>query len=986
MTASLILAAALLAQTPGTRVDLGDEATMFVPEGFKPPGGVVDVLVHLHGAPATIEAAFLEAKWPGVLVEFNRKGLSSVYTKPFADRALFPRLLENAIKALNDRNLVDWAKLGRVAVSSFSAGFGGVREILKVPENVDRIDALIMADSIYAGYEGDPASKKVDPALMAGFREFARRAASGSKTFVVTHSAQIPPGYASTTETADDLIRSVRGEATAGRVDRGGGWVQTREFRKGGLHVVGYEGGGGRGPHAAPPADLRDLGVGEGAMTMRWKPPSPRKPTLRVTLTTITLTLTMLTVASLGYSSYRNARFTADDLSEQILDQNSRLVDAQVNALLMTAAEHCQLNLRLLESGLFDGRKFPDLARFWIEVMGVHPRLTRMQVGFESDGEWSYVHSTTKGDLFVGGLRNVPGEALGRFVEYRAADYPTRPSGSRNGEPGMDPRIRPWYVAARNAGALTWVETYDLLGSGDVAQAPGVTCAAPIIDADGEFQGVISASFDVIELSRYLRGLRVGERGEAFVIEVREDETQRLIAHPDPGILVRDVVEAGRERRELVPIAELADRRIPAFLAEVPEHLRPGQLRGMERVRFVEGGVAYLGAFRRLSSKKTPDWLIGIMVPEREVLARVEQSNLQARLIGLVVVIAAVAVSLAISRQVARPLERVARETEAIGRLSLAASPVAHSIVREVDRLAVAVEETKTSLRSFGKYVPTDLLRLLVATGQEAELGGERRRMTVSFCDLANFTGLAEGLDPEELVLHIGEYFQRLSADVTGSGGTVDKFIGDAIMAFWGAPVPSTNHATAACLAALRARATMTALRARWALDGKPLLSARIGVQTGEVLVGNIGSPARFNYTVMGDPVNVASRLEGLNKHYGTDILIGESTHRDAAATILARPVDRVSVKGKLHGLTIYEPLALRAEATDADLHLADLAGLALDRYSARDWASAIGLFDEIRTIRPDDEPAAVLIARCRAFRAEPPPDDWDGVHHMASK
>ena len=251
------------------------------------------------------------------------------------------------------------------------------------------------------------------------------------------------------------------------------------------------------------------------------------------------------------------------------------------------------------------------------------------------------------------------------------------------------------------------------------------------------------------------------------------------------------------------------------------------------------------------------------MVPEREVLARVEQSNLQARLIGLVVVIAAVAVSLAISRQVARPLERVARETEAIGRLSLAASPVAHSIVREVDRLAVAVEETKTSLRSFGKYVPTDLLRLLVATGQEAELGGERRRMTVSFCDLANFTGLAEGLDPEELVLHIGEYFQRLSADVTGSGGTVDKFIGDAIMAFWGAPVPSTNHATAACLAALRARATMTALRARWALDGKPLLSARIGVQTGEVLVGNIGSPARFNYTVMGDPVNVASRLEG---------------------------------------------------------------------------------------------------------------------------
>ena len=245
MTTSLLLAVALLAQAPptaGTRVDLGDEATLFVPEGFHAPGGVVDVLLHLHGAPSVVEPALVASKWPGVLVEFNRKGLSSVYTRPFADPTLFPRLLDGVPKALRERKLVEGAKLGRVTVSSFSAGFGGVREILKVPGNVARIDSIIMADSIYAGYEGDPASRKVDPRLMVGFREFAGLAASGSKTFVVTHSAQVPEGYASTTETADDLIRSVGGEATPGRVDRGEGWVETREFRKGGFRVVGFEG------------------------------------------------------------------------------------------------------------------------------------------------------------------------------------------------------------------------------------------------------------------------------------------------------------------------------------------------------------------------------------------------------------------------------------------------------------------------------------------------------------------------------------------------------------------------------------------------------------------------------------------------------------------------------------------------------------------------------------------------------------------------
>jgi hypothetical protein len=252
ITASLLLTGlALLAQAKpvdeapaGRRVELKGEATLFVPEGYRPRDGKVDMVLHLHGAPSVIEKALVESRWPAVLIEFNRKGLSSVYTKPFADPKLFPTLLDGALGAINEAGLAESPKLGRVAVSSFSAGFGGVRELLKVPDHFERIDVLILADSLYSGYEGDPTSHAVDPKLMAGFRRFAVEAASGKKTMIVSHSAQVPEGYASTTETADDLIRAVEGASRPARVDRGDGWVQVREFRRGGLTVLGFEGAG----------------------------------------------------------------------------------------------------------------------------------------------------------------------------------------------------------------------------------------------------------------------------------------------------------------------------------------------------------------------------------------------------------------------------------------------------------------------------------------------------------------------------------------------------------------------------------------------------------------------------------------------------------------------------------------------------------------------------------------------------------------------
>ena len=265
-------------------------------------------------------------------------------------------------------------------------------------------------------------------------------------------------------------------------------------------------------------------------------------------------------------------------------------------------------------------------------------------------------------------------------------------------------------------------------------------------------------------------------------------------------------------------------------------------------------------------------------------------------------------------------------------------------------------------------------------------MGGEKRRATVYFCDLANFTSVSEKMAPEELVRHLADYFGAFSDDILAAGGTVDKYIGDAIMAFWGCTVPTDNHAAAACVTALRNQAALRSLRERWRAEGKPLLSARIGLHTGEVVVGNIGSAVRLNYTVMGDVVNLASRLEGLNKYYGTAILVSEQTYREAQEVVRACPVDWVAVKGKTAAVQVYELLGLKDEPSkDAD-ELADMAVQALALYRGRKWEGAIHGFEQILRLRPGDGPAELLLARCRIYQENPPGAEWDGVHHMEGK
>ena len=288
---------------------------------------------------------------------------------------------------------------------------------------------------------------------------------------------------------------------------------------------------------------------------------------------------------------------------------------------------------------------------------------------------------------------------------------------------------------------------------------------------------------------------------------------------------------------------------------------------------------------------------------------------------------------------------------------------------------------------AFSRYVSPDVVNDLIAHPDKIALGGERRELTVLFTDIAGFTSLSEGLDPEELVYLLNEYFSAMTDLVFAYKGMVDKFIGDAIMAIWGAPVRLDNHSLQACLAALEMQNQLDVLRRKWHAEGKAQIQIRCGINTGPMVVGNMGSETRFDYTVIGDSVNLASRLEGACKLYGARIVISEFTYAHVQEQVLVRELDLVRVKGKTNPITIYELIGTSDQPIPREKRQAlDLYTRGLHHYKQRDWATALDHMQQVYDLDPHNRTASMYMERARAYLKNPPPESWDGIFQMTTK
>jgi adenylate cyclase len=302
-------------------------------------------------------------------------------------------------------------------------------------------------------------------------------------------------------------------------------------------------------------------------------------------------------------------------------------------------------------------------------------------------------------------------------------------------------------------------------------------------------------------------------------------------------------------------------------------------------------------------------------------------------------------------------------------------------------RAATEGRQRKMITNIFRLYVDSTVVQILINNPHLVKLGGEKREISVLFTDIEGFSGISEKVSEEVLVRMMNIYLTDMTDVILKTRGTVDKFIGDAIMAFWGAPLADDDSAYHACIAALEMQSRLHRLQPKFGKMGGVGIRQRIGLNTGICLVGNIGSEQKLNYTAMGDPVNLASRLEGVNKQYGTGILISESTYQKVMKRVYVREVDRVQVVGKMEPVHIYELLDTAAQQLSEKMkYFLDIYGQGLKAYQERRWDEGIAYMEHAMLQIPDDPVSQLYIERMKLFKINPPSEDWNGVFVLHAK
>jgi adenylate cyclase len=671
---------------------------------------------------------------------------------------------------------------------------------------------------------------------------------------------------------------------------------------------------------------------------------------LRPTLLTAIVGLVLLTAAAIGGAA---AILTVSVTRSLIHQSRSAAVDAAREETRQLFAAPPRIVEELAGSahrGALPLDHRDRLAVLFSERIRAFPRLATIGYG-NADGGW-----------FVGAGRSDSNEIVEEIADPKvnggvpvetavAADGTRSPPSSSDTHPFFAV-TRPWYQAAMATDGPAWSSFYRFSNG-----AVGITCSHQFTAPGATTPtGVFLVDLQVEGIAEFLSSLHIGKRGGVFLVD---DEGHRVVT-PTGG----DFAEATE-----------------AIDAAASQHAT-ATLKNPARVLI--GHRMYEIIFEPVPTQGHINLFIGVVVTLRDITRGAYQHAAVAAGIALIALILAVLAGRSLSSRIANPIIAIASDLARVGAFTISRDPSPRSFVREVSELGASVDMMKASLRSFAHYVPTDLVRRLLARGQEAELGGEIRRLTIYFSDIANFTTISEGMDPDRLVGAVGGYLELMTGTITRHGGTVDKFIGDGIMAFFNAPEELFGHPRQACLAALEGQRLLAEVAAATPA-GEPVFRTRIGLGLGEVLVGNIGTPERFAYTLLGDEVNLASRLEGLNKLYGTAIITSDAVMDEAGEGFEWRRLDRVAVKGRRQGTLIYELIGMRGDVAAEISAARDVYEHGLDAYLAGQFDRAGELFDEAARLRPGDRGAVMMRERAHAL-ADEPPLSWDGVHVMEEK
>ena len=717
------------------------------------------------------------------------------------------------------------------------------------------------------------------------------------------------------------------------------------------------------------------------------------KPTLgqvlAMSLVGLAATLGLLFAFVLNESSA-----TIMESSERIRDEASREISERVTSFLKKAPDTVAVFQRQIKLGLVDPADPKAVESALFALLVAKDDISEItvtygeQTGFDADGAIQLA-AAPRWQVSVVRSINAQGDELlwSRYVHQEDSGFV---ADRRTFEPALVPplvnRERIANVSDPTAhltfttpasrdfyGQLLWSDLH--WSQLDADQEHGeieVSVQQTIANASDRFAGVTRVGLLAEQLNRAV---------QLKLTPAQEPDPHRIFLADRDGRLITRGVSSDR--------AEVSgeDLRIaPADLApEIARALAEPELRAVgENEPVVSGlsrhnGQEFLTTFRVLPG--TQDWTVGIVVPRAFYLGKLVAMRNHLLAVSLGVMLLLVAAGIAILRGVKRAQGQITRESLKMNAFEFSPAPTG-SAFRDVTQVLESLEKAKAAMRAMSKYAPVDLVRRLYREKSEPVLGGKLMEISIMFSDIKGFTPFSEQLDPNKLADVLGLYLDALSRIIQReTRGTIDKYIGDAIMAIWNAPEPVTDHPRMACLAALRCRDASRALAQTPEWRGLPAFETRFGLHCANALVGHFGARDRMNYTAIGDAINLASRLEGLNKQYGTSIIASESVAERARDAFDFRLLDVVAVKGKSDAITIYEVLGNKGEAED---HREIVAAYetAFAAYATRDFERALTVLKNNRS----DAPSAVLIERCRSFLQAPPPPEWRGVYVPASK
>ena len=616
----------------------------------------------------------------------------------------------------------------------------------------------------------------------------------------------------------------------------------------------------------------------------------PRSVSIRWSLFTNLLILVVLISGSLLLYRMVGAGRAIRSLSASLFEQVARAAEHELATFFAPISKSIEIVRDLGTRGVFSPENLQTANGVLIPVLSAIPQMTSINTGDASGNTFLLVrHKSQWQSVFLKGGA--------RLAEWQQVDEVGGVVKKWTEEIDFDPRTRPWYklVEAWWDQAIHWTEPYAFPPKGE----PGITAAVRVDGPEGPYV----LAFDILleDLSKFAQRISVPGNGKVFVLT---NDGRLLVPSLEPGQDLRSLLLKRPEERSMSLVSEgvrLWDEQ-----------------KTMEPFRFKQGGEIWWCGFRRYDLGLDQRFWIGVLIPERSLVGENLRDRLALLLVTLVALGVGTLMAFYLSRSYSEPLQKLVEHSSRLQTLRTDVEVDVKSKISEVRHLAEAQENMRRALDSFARYVPVDVVRELLSRGEAAEIGGQNAEVTVLFTDITGFTTIAESMSPADLTRHMSSYFDSIVDILHFHGATVDKFIGDSIMAFWGAPKALRNHCRSAIEAVIEVREWLDGANDRWRTEGLPALPTRFGLASGEVTVGNVGAVHRLSYTALGDPVNLAQRLEALNARLNTSVLVDENVRDGAGDAFAWRDVQDVQIKGKILLVRVFELLGRRK--TDADL------------------------------------------------------------------